>query len=108
MRFFIIIFQFLGFYDMETFYRNITIKIWGIVNPNRVKNSRTNYFGFGLMDSSGKSIIEGKMDITGVIPLLAPGFFIEFIDIFDLLFIKPKTFFLLILNFFFYSSCIQF
>lgn len=58
---------------METFLQTITIKIWGVVNPNRVRNVRTNYFGFGLIDNAGKTIIEGKMDIDGIIPLAAPG-----------------------------------
>lgn len=62
-----------GFYDMESFLQNITINIWGVVNPNRVRNLRTNYFGFGLIDNTGKTIIEGKMDIDGIIPLAAPG-----------------------------------
>lgn len=49
----------------------ITIRLWGIVNPNKLDITRTGYFGFALMEDD--NILEGNFQIQGVIPLLAPG-----------------------------------
>jgi len=54
----------------------ITIRLWGIVNPNKLDITRTGAFGFALMEDD--NVIEGNFQITGIIPLLAPGSFICF------------------------------
>ena len=51
----------------------ITIRLWGIVNPNKLDITRTGSFGFALME--GDNILEGNFQIPGIIPLLAPGSF---------------------------------
>ena len=50
----------------------ISINLWGIVNPNRIDNTRTGSFGIGLVDQFN-NIIEGNFNLQGIIPLLAPG-----------------------------------
>jgi len=67
-----------GFYDLMVSSKTIKIDIWGISNPNRINNQRTDYFGIGLLNNGtdGKdnnSLITGAFSIQGVIPLLAPG-----------------------------------
>lgn len=50
----------------------ITIRLWGIVNPNKVDITRTGTFAFALMQDD--EVLEGNFLITGIVPLLAPGF----------------------------------
>jgi len=66
-----------GFYDMDVT-EPITIRLFGIVNPNKVDITRTGSFGLALMEED--IAIEGKFDITGIIPLLAPNS-IQFISL---------------------------
>jgi hypothetical protein len=59
-----------GFYTM-TVTGTITIRLWGIINPNKVDIQSTGAFGLALM--SGTTALEGDFQIQGLIPLLAPG-----------------------------------
>jgi hypothetical protein len=59
-----------GFYP-ATVTEPITIRIFGIVNPNKVDITKTGAFGFALM--LGDEALEGNFNIPGIVPLLAPG-----------------------------------
>lgn len=60
--------------------KTLNIDIWGVINPNRVNNIKTDYFGLGLLSNNSVDenyIIEGSFTIDGIIPLLAPGLFLK-------------------------------
>jgi hypothetical protein len=59
-----------GFYDMNVT-GAISIRIWGIVNPNKVDITKTGTFGLALMYQD--VALEGDFTISGIVPLLAPG-----------------------------------
>lgn len=69
-----------GFYAMDIT-EAITIKIFGVVNPNRsdVTDYISETFGIGLLDSKlttqlhGYSLIEAAYTIANISPSLAPG-----------------------------------
>ena len=67
-----------GFYDIYVVQQTIDIDIWGVINPNRINNDQTDYFGLGLVNNNTNgndnySLIEATFNIPGIIPLLAPG-----------------------------------
>ena len=49
----------------------ITIRLWGIVNPNKVDISKTGTFTVALMYED--DALEANFNIPGIVPLLAPG-----------------------------------
>lgn len=50
----------------------ITLRLWGIVNPNKVDITKTGSYTFALM--YGDVAIEANNnDIAGIVPFLAPG-----------------------------------
>jgi hypothetical protein len=51
----------------------LSLKVFGVINPNRKDNKRTGDFGFYLMANNNRSIIEGNASIPGIIPYLSPG-----------------------------------
>lgn len=51
----------------------ITLRLWGIVNPNKVDISKTGTFTVALMYED--DALEGNFNIPGIVPLLAPGIF---------------------------------
>ena len=53
----------------------ITLRLWGVVNPNKVDISRTGTFSLALMQ--GDDVIEGNFAIPGIVPYLAPGTFFK-------------------------------
>jgi hypothetical protein len=59
-----------GFYDMDVT-GLISIKVSGVVNPNKVDITSTGKFGLALMYN--ENVIEGSFAISGIVPLLAPG-----------------------------------
>ena len=66
-----------GFYDFYAVKQTIDIDIWGVINPNRVNNVRTNYFGIGILNDINNipsSLLEATFNIPGIVPLLAPGY----------------------------------
>lgn len=56
----------------------ITLRLWGIINPNKVDIQSTGAFGLALMNDT--TALEGNFQITGIIPLLAPDS-IQFISL---------------------------
>lgn len=48
----------------------ITLRLWGVVNPNKVDITRTGTFTLALMQDD--DVIEGNFAIPGIIPYLAP------------------------------------
>ena len=65
-----------GFYDFYAVKQTIDIDIWGVINPNRVNNVRTDYFGIGIFNDNNNdpsSLLEATFNIPGIVPLLAPG-----------------------------------
>ena len=62
-----------GFQDM-TVTGYISIRLWGVVNPNKVDITKTGSYAFALM--YGDVAIEANNnEISGIVPLLAPGTF---------------------------------
>lgn len=59
----------LGFYE-KAVTGNITIRVWGVVNPNRYDNTQTDYFLAGIIQDD--EMLYGNDKIEGIIPLLAP------------------------------------
>ena len=47
------------------------MRVWGVVNPNRYDNTETGYFIAGIVQDT--VMLVGNTQITGIIPLLAPG-----------------------------------
>ena len=67
-----------GFYTMLALSTTIDIDIWGVINPNRINNQRTDYFGIGILNNNtngndNTTLLQGTFTIDGIIPLLAPG-----------------------------------
>lgn len=66
-----------GFYDFYAVKQTIDIDIWGVINPNRVNNIKTDYFGIGILNVDSTTLIEATFNIPGIVPLLAPGLQIQ-------------------------------
>lgn len=60
----------LGVNYTDTVPEKITIRVWGVVNPNRYDNTRTGNFLGGIIEDT--ELKGGNEQILGVIPLLAP------------------------------------
>lgn len=54
----------------------IVLRLWGIVNPNKVDISSTGTFTVALMYEN--DVLEGNFNIKGIVPLLAPGMLLTY------------------------------